>query len=429
MKLRRELGLIEVVFYGISVIVGAGIFVLIGEGAKLAGNSLWVSFLIAALISIFTGFSYAELSAMYPKSGAEFVYVKKAYGSDFWAFLIGWLLIFALTSGMAAVSLGFSGYLTNLLGIENDVMRISISISLLVFLSLINFYGIKETSRVNMILISVVFVSLIFIIFSGLSKTNNFSRFFEAPHGLSGVFSAVTLVFFAYLGFENVAYLAEETKKPSHNIPMALILSIIITAMLYSLVSISALNLADWKELARSSAPLAFAISKVFGEMAFLFISIAALVATSSTCLGLSVASSRLIYGMAKENSLPRFISAIHSKRRTPYLAIAISTILAVYFIFSGKIDRVAKLTSLNSLLAFTAVNLSLIYLRYTKPEMERPFKSPINIGNFPITAFLGAVSCISLLGFFDADLLSLTFSILVIGWLLFFIKKQILKG
>jgi APA family basic amino acid/polyamine antiporter len=423
MKLKRELGLFEATFYGVSIILGAGIFALIGKAAALAGPSLWVSFLIGAFISIFTGLSYAELSAMYPKAGAEFVYVKKAYGSEFWAFLIGWLLIFALSAGIAAVSLGFSGYFVELFKIK-CIPQILISAILIVILSSINFYGIRESSRLNIFFTSMVIFGLLLIIIFGLSKPLNPSSYFQAP-SLQGVFSAATLVFFAYLGFENIAQISEETKNPSKTVPLALLFSILITTVIYILVSISAINLASWQELAKSQAPLALAASKVFGDFAFVLISISALFATTGTSLGLLVAVSRMIYGMAKENSLPKILSKVHSSRKTPYFAILVATLLSLAFLLTGSVARVAMMTSLCCLISFCAVNLSMIHLRFMKPNLKRPFRAPLNIGKFPLTAFFGTISCMALMGYFEVELLLFCLMIILVGIIFFLARKN----
>lgn len=425
MKLKKELGLLEVTFYGVGIIIGAGIFSLIGKAAGMAGNSLWISFLISALISIFTGFSYAELAAMYPKAGAEFVYVKKAYGSEFWAFIIGWLLIFALTAGTATVALAFSGYFLEIFNFLKFLPNQLIAILLIAILSFLNFRGIKESSRFNILFIALVIGSLFFIIVLGLPKIfSSTSKLFEAPQGITGVLSATTLVFFAYLGFEDIANLSEETKNPRKIIPLALIFSIIITTVIYCLVSISALSLAGWKELSNSQAPLALAASRVLGEKAFLFVSFSAIFATLGTSLGLLIANSRMIYGIAKENCLPKFLSRIHEKNKTPHFAILLTMLLSSAFTLSGNITKIAQVTSFYSLIAFCAVNLSLIYLRFMKPEIKRPFVAPLNIGKFSITAFLGTISCMSLLGFFSVEVIIFCFLVLIIGIVFFWILK-----
>lgn len=256
MKLKRELGLFEAVAYGVNAILGAGIFALIGQAAGLAGNSLWVSFLIGALVAIFTGLSYAELSAMYPKSAAEFIYVKKAYGSNFWAFIIGWLLTFTSVVAVATISLGFSGYVFELFNLSKNfqtIFSVLISIGMIALLSFINFYGMKESSRLNIIFTAIEVFGLAIVIVLGLWKITTTApiNYFEAPKGVPGIFSAVLLVFFAYLGFEDVVNVSEETKAPKKLIPTALLLSIVITTIIYILISLSVINLATWQDLRR----------------------------------------------------------------------------------------------------------------------------------------------------------------------------------
>ena len=430
MKLRRSLGLFEAVVYGVGVILGAGVFALIGQAAGLAGNSLWVSFLISAFIAVFTGLSYAELSAMYPKAAAEFIYVKKAYGSEFWAFIIGWLLIFTGVVGVATVSLGFSGYFFELLKMSGEFpyyLMIGIAIGLIAVLSFINFYGIKESSKLNIVFTGISFLGLAAIIILGFWKittTTNPLNYFEAPNGLTGIFSAAALVFFAYLGFEDVVNISEETKTPKKLIPLALLLSVIITTLIYVLISISVINLASWQELAASPAPLALAASKVFGDKAFIFISISALFATASTSLILLIVVSRMLYGIAREGSFPKILAKVHSGRGTPYVAIVVVMLLSMIFVLIGKIENVAKITSLGSLIAFSAVNLSLIHLRFMRPDIPRPFRTPFNLGKFPVTAFIGVVSCMALISCFDLELILFSLAVLLVGGIFFAIHK-----
>jgi len=429
MELKRELGLFEAVVYGVGVILGAGVFALIGQAAGMAGNSLWISFIIGAIVAIFTGLSYAELSTMYPKTAAEFIYVKKAYGSEFWAFIIGWLLIFTEIVGVATVSLAFSGYFIELLNFSKQFqsqITILVSVVLIAVLSFINFYGIKESSNLNIIFTGIELLGLVIIIILGLGKISaaNPMNYFEMPKGLSGVFSAAILVFFAYLGFEDVVNVSEETKTPKKFIPLALLLSIVITTVIYILVSVSVVNLASWQELAGSPAPLALAASKVLGSNAFIFISISALFATAGTSLLLLVVASRIIYGMAKEGSFPKFLAKIHLKKRTPYIAVIATMLLSMVFVSVGNMGSVARLTSLSSLIAFAAVNISLIHLRFMKPNMYRPFKTPLNIGKFPLTAFLGVILCMLLMGYFELELILFSLAVLLAGSIFYIVHK-----
>jgi len=401
MRLKRELGLFEVTIYGVGIILGAGIYALIGKASGLAGNSLWLSFAIGALISSFTGLSYAELSTIFPKAAAEYVYVRRTFGSKFFAFLLGWLIIFTEIVAASTVALGFAGYFKNLFGIS----IIAVAIALILILSFINFLGIKESSRFNIIFTAIEVFGLILIIFLGLNFFGKVN-YFETPHGMEGLLSASALVFFAYIGFEDIVNVAEETKKPRRILPKALILAIVITTLLYVLTSISVVSIANWENLSQSEAPLAFAASQVLGENASTLLSFIALAATTNTVLITLIVATRMIYGMAREKALPKFLSSIHKKRRTPWIAALLIMILSLIFIFFGNIGMVANLTSLGAFITFASVNLSLIWLRYKKPKIKRGFRTPLNIGNFPLLAFLGLVSCLFMVLQFDLSLI-----------------------
>jgi APA family basic amino acid/polyamine antiporter len=419
-RLKREIGLFEATAYGVGIILGAGIYALIGKAAGIAGNAVWLSFLIGAAISSFTGLSYAELSSMFPKAAAEYVYVKKAYDSKLLAFLIGWLIVFTGIVSAATVALGFAGYLNAILGSP----IILTAVVLIGSLSFLNFYGIKESARVNILFTFIEILGLILIILMGLTSLGKVN-YFEMPHGMSGIFIAAALIFFAYIGFENVVNIAEETKNPTKVIPGALILSIIITTVLYVLVAVSTVSLADWKELGKSTAPLAYAASRVLGKTAFSVISFIALFATTNTVLILLIAVSRMIYGMARDGSLPQVLSSIHEKRRTPWLAVIVTMLLSMFFVLLGDIRLVASITSFGAFITFSLVNLSLIWMRYKKSELRRPFKVPLNIGKFPILGFLGLISCLIMVMHFDLNVILLGTLIMGMGLIVYVFRKE----
>jgi len=438
LRLKRELGLFEAVFYGLGVIIGAGIYVLIGEASALAGNALWISFLLGAIISTFTGLSYAELSAMYPKAAAEFVYVKKAYGSKLFAFLIGWLILFTGVISAATVSLGFSKNLRGLSceyfidcshydfkKIFDTLTLVIISAVLIALMSFVNFAGIKESSRFNIIFTSIEIFGLVLIIFLGLPKVGNVN-YFQSPLGMPGILSAAALIFFAYIGFEDIVNIAEETKSPKKNIPYALILAIVIAVIIYILTAVASVSLVDWKELASSDAPLAHAASKTFlGGNAYVILSFVTLFATSSTVLIILIVTSRMLYGMARENSFPAFLGRIHRRTKTPWLAIMAIGIISIIFVLVGDIVVIANLTSLGALVSFLVINLSLIWLRYTKPELERPFKVPINIGNYPLLAFFGVFSCLFLIFQFERIMLVASLVVIAAGGVFYWLRRN----
>jgi len=411
LKLKRSLGLLEATFYGVGIILGAGIYALIGQAAGMTGNSLWISFVIGGLISSITALSYAELSAMYPKVGAEFVYVKKAYGSKLFAFMIGWLLIFTGVVSVATVALGFAGYFKAMTGFP----IIPIAMVLILILSFVNFRGIKESSNVNIIMTLIEVIGLVVIIALGIGSVGKVNVF-EMSKGFSGVFAAAALIFFAYLGFEEIVNVSEETRQPKKNIPKALILAVAITTILYVLTALSIVSIVDWKDLGASDAPMALAASKVLGSNAFTFISLTAFAATISTVLGLIIVTSRMIYGISRDKSLPKFFSLIHKDRKTPWSAIVVVMILSMIFVLFGNIALVANITSMGAFITFLVINLSLIHLRYTKPNLKRPFKVPLNIGKYPVVAFIGVFTCLFMIMKFDLILILFGIAVLIVG-------------
>lgn len=399
-ELRRQLGLFHTTMYGVGLILGAGIYALIGDAAGEAGNSLWLSFVLGAFAAIFTGLSYAELSAMYPRAAAEYIFVKNAFKNNFVAFIVGWLTLFVAIISASAIALGFGGYFTTISGVPIVVAAVMAVIGL----SFLNFYGIRESSSINIVFTIVEAAGLALVIWLGLVVFGDVEvNYFEMPFGFSGVFAAFTLVFFAYVGFENIANIAEEIKNPRKVLPRAIILAISITAVIYILVSLSAVRILSWQELDASVAPLADVIKKALGQQWHIVILFIALFATTNTVLIMLVSGSRILYGIARDRSLPPILGAIHQKRRTPWLAVIIIGALSCVFIFAGEISTVANISVFGIIMVFILVNFSLIWLRLKEPNAERPFKVPLNVKWFPILPALGIITPI--LGVIQFDL------------------------
>jgi len=371
-RLKRTLGLFETTLYGVGVILGAGIYALIGKAAGLAGDAVWMSFAIGAFIAAFTGLSYAELGAMFPKAGGEYVFAEKAFNKRV-AFLIGWLITIGGVIAAATVSLGFAGYFSALF----NTPIIPVAIALIVVLSLLGFWGIRQSATAEIVATIIEVIGLIAIIAFGIKYFGQANYTALPPVGFSGVLSATALIFFAYLGFEDIVRLSEETKNPKRTIPAALILSIAISTVLYILVAIAAVSVVGWKALAASEAPLALVAQVAFGSKAFLFIAVTALCATFTTVLGVLIATARMLYGMAEDGGLPKIIhSAVHKKFQTPWLAILLTAVASCAFVLPGKIELVASLTDFALFTTFVIVNLALLWLRYKQPKAERPFKT-----------------------------------------------------
>ena len=421
-ELKRHMGLFHLTMYGVGLILGAGIYVLIGEAAGFAGNSMWISFLLGSVVAIFAGLSYAELSALFPKAAAEYTFVKNAFKNNFFAFIIGWLTAITSIIVAATVSLGFGGYLTQFIELPITIG----AIFLIGILSIVNFIGIKESAWANTIFAIITAGGLILIIFLGFTiEPIESVDYFETPNGITGIILAFVLIFFAFIGFEDMANVAEEVRKPHKTIPRAIILSIVITGVIYILVSFSVIRILNWEELAASSAPLADVAHSVLGTNGSVTLSLIALFATASTVLITLVAGARILYGMAKSNSLPQFLSKVHSKTNTPWIAVVGILITSIGFAFVGDIVIVANITVFAVVITFAVINLAVIVLRYTEPKLERPFRVPINVGKFPILPLFGFGTTVYMALQFEIEVMLVGIVIIVIGAVFYIIFKK----
>ena len=409
-ELKRTLGLMQVILYGVGLILGAGIYVIIGDVSAISGNMMWISFIFAAIIASLTGLSYAELASMFPKSAAEYIYVKHAYGNNFLALFVGCLTIFVAITSAATVAIGFSGYLSVFFPYTSPIVY---AVILIIVLSLVNFYGIRESMWTNSGFTLVEILGLVIIIVAGLLvDSGTDANYFEVPPSLGTSFGSIALaimtstalIFFAYYGFENISNLSEETRDPTRVIPKALLVSIILTSVIYLLVAISSISLIGWKELSSSEAPLAVVAEKAFGYQGIVLLSFIALFATTNTVLMMLVSGSRIIFGMAKDNSFPNIFTMIHKHNRTPWVATFATMILTIVAIVlsSGNISTVASLSVFGIFIVFAFVNFSVIWLRFKQPNVNRAFISPFKLKRFPVLAGLGLLTVSMMLFLFS---------------------------
>jgi len=410
--------------YGVGLILGAGIYVLIGEATAFAGNSVWISFLLGTIVAMFAGLSYAELTALFPKAAAEYTFVKHAFKNNFLAFIIGWLTAITSMITAATVSLGFGGYLAQFVNLPITIS----AILLIVGLSVVNFIGIKESAWANTIFAIITAGGLVLIIFLGMTyETTEPIDYFEMPNGTIGIILAFVLIFFAFIGFEDMANVAEEVKKPKKTLPRAIVLTVIITGIIYLLVSLSVVRVVNWEELGQSAAPLAAVAERSLGIGGSITLSAIALFATASTVLITLVAGSRILYGMAKSKSLPLSLCKIHSKTKTPWIAVIGILITSMAFALIGDIVIVANITVFAVVITFATINLSVIVLRYTEPKLERSFRVPVNIGRFPLLPLFGFGVTIYMAIQFEMEVMLVGLAIIAAGALFYVIfnRKQ----
>lgn len=402
--LKRSLSLPLITFYGLGNIVGAGIYVLIGKVAGEAGYFTPLAFFIASIIAAISAFSYAELSARYPVSAGEAVYLYEGFGIQKLSMVVGLMIAFAGIVSAAAIAHGFAGYMR----VFFDIPSWLIIILLLFVLGLLAVWGISQSVRVAATLTVLEIIGLLLIIFVG------FDQFIEPIHGLErarvlqpesaaegftvmGVLSGAFLAFYAYIGFENMVNVAEEVKRPQRAMPRAILLCVIISTLLYSGVALVSVSVLTPEELSLSTAPLAAVYSKATGETPVV-ITMIGIFAVINGCLIQLIMSSRLLYGMAARNWLPHFLSRIYPVTRTPVNSTIVSTGLVVFFALMLEMVSLAEITSYLVLMVFALVNLALIKIKQRVPDPE-------GVSTFPL--WLPRLGFLSAMMFLSVELLS----------------------
>lgn len=409
-RLRRELGLWTTTLIGVGIIIGAGIYALIGEGVALAGVNVWISFLLAAFVSVLTGLSYCELAALYPTAGAEFDYVKNALSNRL-GFLAGFLIIVAGFISVATVALGFGGYFFALTGFS----ALHAAIGITILSTLVVGIGVKQSAWMGSFFTLIEAAGLLFIIWVGWPLIGS-TPLVDATIPLADILAGGALVFFAFIGFEDIVRLSEETKNPVKTIPRAVILAILISSVLYVLVALSAVSLVDANQLAVSKSPLADVANAAAGPTAFGVLSIIALFSTGNTVLLFILVVSRIVYGMAKEGSLPSFLGRVQKSSGSPVFAVVLSGLFSLVFLSIGKIDFVANATAFILFLVFILVNFSMIRLRFSKPQLHRPFKVPFSIRKIPVLPVVGILASLVLVASMPLDVILAGIGFVVLG-------------
>jgi APA family basic amino acid/polyamine antiporter len=409
-SLKKTLGLFETTMSGVGIIIGAGIYALLGEVAGKAGDRMWLSFLIAGGISALVGLVYAEMASMFPKAGADYEYTRQALGGRV-AFVIGWLIVIGNLVAAGTVALGFGSYLTTFLEADARVP----ALTALIVATLIAFLGIREAVWVSILLTVVEMGGLVFAITIGIPHIGDVN-IFDAEFGTMSLFSGAALVLFAFIGFQQIATLSEEAENAQRVVPRAMLLAIGLTTLLYILVAVTSVSAVGAKALAGSSAPMTENVQRVIGERAGDVMAIVALFSTANTVLLLIVAASRMIYGMASSSALPRFLAWVHPGVQTPTRAIFISLLVSAGFTLSGDIGLVAGATNFAVLVGFAAVSLSLIILRFSHPHLARPFRVSMSVGSVPIVPVVAIIAVVFLMANLEANVLLIGLALFVSG-------------
>jgi len=391
--LKRGLSLPLITFYGLGNILGAGIYVLVGKVAGEAGYFAPLSFFVASIIAAISAFTYAELSARYPVSAGEAVYLYEGFGLQKLSLVVGLMIAFAGVVSSATIAHGFAGYIQ----VFVDLPQWSLITLMLLVLGLLAAWGISQSVRVAALLTLAEITGLIIIIVVGADHIPQLWQVYQhGPqpdqlsglqsmaqsvtqsgeqsifHGFSllGVASGAFLAFYAYLGFEDMVNVAEEVKDPQRNLPKAILLSVIISMLLYSIVALVSISVLTPAELALSDAPLAAVYVKATGQTPVI-ISIIGGFAVINGALIQIIMTSRMFYGLADRGWLPGFLQRISPLTRTPLNSTLLTVSLMIFFALTLPMVTLAELTSYLILLVFVMVNLALIKIKRRHPQPE----------------------------------------------------------
>jgi APA family basic amino acid/polyamine antiporter len=375
--LKRALNFWQVTASGVGIIIGAGIYVLIGTATQEAGSAVWLAFVLAGLLSALSALSYAELAAMFPSAGAEYEFARKAF-NEFVGFVTGWMMVIALLIAAGTVSIGFAQYAQHFVDIDGRLA----SLLLLSAMTALIVSGIQRSIWLTVTLAVVQVGGLLIVIASGVDHVGDHSLLEGATIG--GVLSGAALVFFAFIGFDEVVTLSEETRDARRVIPRALLTGLAIATALYVLVAIAAVSIIGADALAGSERPLALVMEHDLGGRASDLVAAIALAATTNTTLLALTAASRNLYAMARSGSLPSMIARL-GRTQAPWLAAILGLGVAAVFALTADIALAASVTDFAVYGIFIVVNLSVIVLRKKHPEIPRTVAVPLVIRGVPV--------------------------------------------
>jgi APA family basic amino acid/polyamine antiporter len=398
-SLHRVMGPWLLLLFIVGDILGTGIYALTGQVAKQVGGVVWLPFLVAFVVAVVTAFSYLELVTKYPKAAGAALYTHKAFGIHFITFIVAFTV---MCSGITSASTASRAFAANLSGAFQLNLEAGIGISLvaLAFMAIVaavNFRGVGESVKANVVLTVVELTGLLIIIFIGLwaifggqGDVSRVTQFATSPDSsvFWSVMAATTLAFFAMVGFEDSVNMAEECKNPSGIFPRVLLAGLFITGAIYVLVSISAITLVAPADLGQGETPLLKVVQAGAPNFPLWIFGFITMFAVANSALINMLMASRLVYGMSREHVLPPVFGKVHPTRRTPYLAIAFTTFLAFCLImFVGEVPALGGTTALLLLFVFTVVNIAVLVLR-REPVDHEHFRTPTFL---PV---LGAISC-----------------------------------
>jgi APA family basic amino acid/polyamine antiporter len=388
--LKRSLSLPSAVFYGVGNILGAGIYVLIGKVAGVAGYFSPLAFIFSALIVVPTAFTYAEWVSRSPRSAGEAVYVNEAFGYRSLSTLVGLLIMLAGVVSSSALVRGFLGYLKVLMPV-NETFAIW---TLVLVLGIVAIWGIKQSVRIVSIITILEITGLLAVIFAGMRSDVVIPAVpVQAPINWEGIWFGAFLAFYAFLGFEDMVNIAEEVQRPRLNLPRAIIIALIVTTVLYASVAIVVQRVFTPTELAASEAPMSDIVARAMGGGGSI-IAVVSMLAVLNGALVQMIMASRVLFGMGRQAWIPTVFRQVWPVTRTPVLATMTTMIGVIVFALYFPIQSLAAITSFLVLVVFAVINFSLIKVKLRAEQKTIPFQIPMWV---PV---LGVLTTIGLAGF-----------------------------
>jgi APA family basic amino acid/polyamine antiporter len=407
-ELKRSVGGTQLLAMGVGAIIGTGIFVVIGQGAGIAGPGVILAFVLAAVACTFSALSYAELASSIPVSGSAYTYTYATLG-EIVAWIIGWDLVLEYGVSVAAVAVGWGGNVNVFLDAafhyqlpdaiskspeDGGVFNLP-AVFIVLVITFLLIRGTRESARVNFIMVAIKLVVLTFFIvvaFANFSSAN-FTPFM--PHGFNRVTTAAAIIFFAYIGFDAVSTGSEEAKNPKRDLPFAIIGSLLICTLFYILTAVGALGIATPAAMEKSDAPLATALKDGAGiSWAAWLLALGALIAITSVVLVVFYGQTRIFFAMCRDGLLPEGLAKVNARFGTPArLTIGLGVLIAVLAALV-PLSKIVELVNIGTLFAFVLVNIGVIVLRRTRPDMPRPYRVPFS----PVFPLLGVAFAIYLM-------------------------------
>ncbi|WP_436106141.1 amino acid transporter [Massilia sp. LjRoot122] len=410
--LKKVLGPFDLVLMGIGAIIGTGIFVLTGTGAVTAGPALTLSFIVAALACGFAALCYAEFASSVPVAGSIYTYSYFTLG-EIVAWMIGWDLLLEYGLATSTVAVGWSGYFQSLLKGIGIVLPEALRAApgaqpgvdtlinlpaflIMIFLTWILSMGVRESARVNnvMVIIKTGVVILFIVVGVNYVKPENWQPFM--PFGFGSVMSAAALVFFAFIGFDAVTSAAEEVKNPSKDLPIGIIGSLAVCTVLYVIVAAIMTGIVPFMNFKGVDHPVSLALQYAGQDWVAGFVDLAAILGMSTVMLVMAYGQTRILFAMSRDGLLPAKLSEVHPKYGTPYFATWMVGIVFGLIAAVVPLDVLAELVNIGTLAAFSLVSLAVIILRKKRPELHRAFRCP----GVPVVPALAIIFCLALMSF-----------------------------